>query len=185
MRCARTSGRRVCTRPRAPRLSRPESRWWRSTSSWRRPASVQDAKRIASLIREGGAQGLPGLRAMGVPLRHAGNDARVGNAEGGARGGQQGSVGHAGDSQSKSPMPPPRAGDVPSGDVVAQTLDERRAPTRVAAASGRRGGAPTCRDSVRGARRPRSASGVRRLPRDVALPGFDPEAHVIENALGF
>jgi glutamate formiminotransferase / 5-formyltetrahydrofolate cyclo-ligase len=33
------------------------------------PATVEDAKRIASLIREGGAEGLTGVRAIGVPLR--------------------------------------------------------------------------------------------------------------------
>src|ERR1700729_426411 len=59
------------------------------------PASVQDAKRIASLVREGGAEGLPGLRAIGVSL---------------SRGGME----------SKSPMPPARAGGMPFGDVVAQ-----------------------------------------------------------------
>jgi len=32
------------------------------------PAAVADAHRIASLIREGGAEGLPGLRAIGIPL---------------------------------------------------------------------------------------------------------------------
>ncbi|HEX5309882.1 MAG TPA: hypothetical protein VFW38_12485 [Solirubrobacteraceae bacterium] len=32
------------------------------------PASIADARRIASLIREGGAEGLPGLRAIGVEL---------------------------------------------------------------------------------------------------------------------
>ena len=36
------------------------------------PASVQDARRIAALIREGGAQGLPGLRAIGVELGSSG-----------------------------------------------------------------------------------------------------------------
>ena len=34
------------------------------------PATVQDAKRIAALIREGGAEGLPGLRAIGLWLEH-------------------------------------------------------------------------------------------------------------------
>jgi glutamate formiminotransferase len=34
-------------------------------------ASVDDAKRIASLIREGGVEGLPGVRAIGVGLRGA------------------------------------------------------------------------------------------------------------------
>jgi glutamate formiminotransferase len=33
------------------------------------PASVADARRIASLIREGGSEGLPGVRAIGVSLR--------------------------------------------------------------------------------------------------------------------
>jgi len=37
----------------------------------RPPATVSDAKRIAALIREGGAEGLPGLRAIGVQLRSA------------------------------------------------------------------------------------------------------------------
>jgi len=32
------------------------------------PATVQDARTIAALIREGGAEGLPGLRAIGVQL---------------------------------------------------------------------------------------------------------------------
>ncbi len=33
------------------------------------PATVADARRIAGLIREGGAEGLPGVRAIGVALR--------------------------------------------------------------------------------------------------------------------
>jgi glutamate formiminotransferase/glutamate formiminotransferase/formiminotetrahydrofolate cyclodeaminase len=32
------------------------------------PATVQDARRIAALIRDGGAEGLPGVRAIGVEL---------------------------------------------------------------------------------------------------------------------
>lgn len=36
------------------------------------PADVQDARRIAAQIREGGAEGLPGLRAIGVELRAGG-----------------------------------------------------------------------------------------------------------------
>ena len=39
------------------------------------PATVADARRVAALIRDGGAEGLPGLRAIGVPL--AGNVAQV------------------------------------------------------------------------------------------------------------
>jgi glutamate formiminotransferase len=33
------------------------------------PATVADARRIAALIREGGAEGLPGVRAIGIRLR--------------------------------------------------------------------------------------------------------------------
>src|ERR687894_601653 len=32
------------------------------------PATVQDARMIAALIREGGAEGLPGVRAIGLDL---------------------------------------------------------------------------------------------------------------------
>ncbi len=141
------------------------------------PASVKDAKRIASLIREGGPQGLPGLRAIGVPLRHVERDVWAsGNATDRDRDGRLDVHGRELDAhgreerskagglgQSKSPMPPARAGSMSSGDVVAQLSMNVSAP-QAAVASGRRGGSPACRDSVRGARRPRSAGGVRRLP---------------------
>ena len=32
------------------------------------PAGLQDARRIAGLVREGGSEGLPGLRAIGIEL---------------------------------------------------------------------------------------------------------------------
>ena len=35
------------------------------------PATLEDARAIAALIREGGAEGLPGVRAIGVRLAHA------------------------------------------------------------------------------------------------------------------
>jgi glutamate formiminotransferase len=35
------------------------------------PATVEDARAIAALVREGGAEGLPGLRAIGVELEGA------------------------------------------------------------------------------------------------------------------
>jgi glutamate formiminotransferase len=35
------------------------------------PHTLQDARAIAALIREGGAEGLPGVRAIGVKLAHA------------------------------------------------------------------------------------------------------------------
>ncbi|MEA2293450.1 MAG: glutamate formiminotransferase / 5-formyltetrahydrofolate cyclo-ligase [Solirubrobacteraceae bacterium] len=36
------------------------------------PATLADARRIAALIREGGAEGLPSVRALGVPLERSG-----------------------------------------------------------------------------------------------------------------
>ena len=41
------------------------------------PATVDDARRIASLIREGGAEGLPGVRAIGLALPARGGVAQV------------------------------------------------------------------------------------------------------------
>jgi glutamate formiminotransferase/glutamate formiminotransferase/formiminotetrahydrofolate cyclodeaminase len=41
------------------------------------PATVDDARRIAALIREGGDEGLPGLRAIGLELAAAGGVAQV------------------------------------------------------------------------------------------------------------
>jgi glutamate formiminotransferase len=36
------------------------------------PATLEDARRIAALIREGGTEGLVSVRALGVPLAQAG-----------------------------------------------------------------------------------------------------------------
>jgi glutamate formiminotransferase len=36
------------------------------------PATLEDARRIAALIREGGEEGLPSVRALGVPLARSG-----------------------------------------------------------------------------------------------------------------
>ena len=43
------------------------------------PADLRDARRIAAQIREGGAEGLPGLRAIGVELRAGGPSAGAAN----------------------------------------------------------------------------------------------------------
>jgi glutamate formiminotransferase / 5-formyltetrahydrofolate cyclo-ligase len=124
------------------------------------PASVEDAKRIAGLIREGGAEGLPGLRAIGVALSGRGTE-------------------------SKSSMPPARAGSMPSGDVIAQlSMNVERPlelPLRVIVEAVRRYAEIACAELVGLA--PRAAFAG--FPGDVPLPGFDLEAHVIENALGF
>jgi glutamate formiminotransferase len=42
-----------------------------------KPATVKDAKRIAALIREGGAEGLQGVRALGMELEYRDNVAQV------------------------------------------------------------------------------------------------------------
>ena len=41
------------------------------------PATLDDARRIAALIREGGEEGLPGVRAIGLELPHRGGVAQV------------------------------------------------------------------------------------------------------------
>jgi glutamate formiminotransferase len=41
------------------------------------PATLDDARRIAALIREGGAEGLPGVRALGLELAAQGGVAQV------------------------------------------------------------------------------------------------------------
>jgi glutamate formiminotransferase/glutamate formiminotransferase/formiminotetrahydrofolate cyclodeaminase len=41
------------------------------------PATLDDARRIAALIREGGEEGLPGVRAIGLTLPHRGGVAQV------------------------------------------------------------------------------------------------------------
>ncbi|HEV7937463.1 MAG TPA: hypothetical protein VGP18_05500 [Solirubrobacteraceae bacterium] len=124
------------------------------------PASVQDAKRIASLVREGGAEGLPGLRALGVSL---------------SRGGME----------SKSPTPPARAKEMRSAEVIVQlSMNVERPlelPLRAIVEAVRRHVDIACAELVGLA--PRAA--FEGFPEDVPLPGFDPGAHVIENALGF
>jgi glutamate formiminotransferase len=102
------------------------------------PASVDDARRIAGLLREGGAEGLPGLRAIGVQL---------------------------------------------SGAVAQVSMNVER-PLELALAevveAVRRHAAVASAELVGLA--PRAA--FEGFPSDLPLPGFDPERHLIENALG-
>ena len=137
------------------------------------PASLQDAKRIASTVREGGAEGLPGLRAIGVSLSRSSG------------------------TKPKSPIPPAHlrapfrvspqggVGRMPSGEVVAQlSMNIERPlelPLRAVIDAVRRHVDIACAELVGLA--PRAA--FEGFPEDVPLPGFDPETHVIENALGF
>jgi glutamate formiminotransferase len=102
------------------------------------PATVKDARAIAALIREGGAEGLPGVRAIGVAL--SGEVAQVSmNVE--------------------------RPLEVPLVTVIEAVA--RHAHVAGAELVGLA---------------PRAA--MESFPEDVALPGFDPARHTIENALG-
>jgi glutamate formiminotransferase len=102
------------------------------------PAKLADARRIAGLVREGGVEGLPGLRAIGVQL--SGAIAQVSmNVE--------------------------RPLELPLAEVVKAV--GRHAEVASAELVGLA---------------PRAAFDG--FPGDVQLPGFDPERHLIENALG-
>jgi glutamate formiminotransferase / 5-formyltetrahydrofolate cyclo-ligase len=102
------------------------------------PATLQDARRIAAQIREGGEHGLPGLRAIGVAL--SGEVAQVSmNVE--------------------------RPLELPLGEVV-------RAVAKLA---------PVASAELVGLA-PRAAFDG--FPAELPLPGFDPDRHLIESALG-
>jgi glutamate formiminotransferase len=101
------------------------------------PASLQDARRIAAQIREGGEHGLPGLRAIGVSL--SGDVVQVSmNVE--------------------------RPLELPLGEVV--RVVEQLAPVASAELVGLA---------------PRAA--FEGFPAELPMPAFDPDRHVIENAL--
>ncbi len=132
------------------------------------PASVRDARRIASLIREGGPEGLRGVRAIGVPLRRAGR----GYQEGGGT--------------SRKGLPHARAWGGPFGEPTLAQVSmniERplEVPLRAVVEAVRRHAQVACAELVGLA--PRAA--LEGFPVDVGLVDFDPMAHVIENALGF
>jgi len=101
------------------------------------PATVEDARAIAALIREGGEDGLPGVRAIGVAL-----------------GGGEGQVS----------MNVERPLEVPLAAVL------EAVGRHAAVASAELVGLA-----------PRAA--LEGFPREMPLAGFDPERHLIENAL--
>jgi glutamate formiminotransferase len=101
-------------------------------------ASIEQARAIAELIREGGRQGLRGLRAIGVELS-------------------------SGVAQVSMNVEHPF--EVP----LAMVIDAVQAHAEVASAE-LVGLAP--------------AAAFAGFPQDLAIPGFDPARHVIENALG-
>jgi glutamate formiminotransferase len=132
------------------------------------PATLDDASRIASLIREGGPEGLLGVRAIGVSLRR---DIRAGegrDSTDGAPGTQEtsarGSAAERSIAQVSTNVERPL--EVPLREVVQAVA--RHADVACAELVGL-----TPRRALEG------------FPADVVLAGFDPGAHVIENALGF
>jgi len=125
------------------------------------PASVQDARRIATLIREGGAQGLPGLRAIGVGLRGGGAPTT-------------GSLEHVARVRARSKEPP----------VAQVSMNVERpleVPLREVVAAVRRH-ADIARAELVGLA-PRAA--LAGFPAEIPWRSGDPEAQLIENALGF
>ncbi len=139
------------------------------------PASLEDAKRIASLIREGGSQGLPGVRAIGVPLRqamHTGEEDEVAQTSSRASS-VQGRVSSV------------RGDSAQVETVVAQVSMNIERPFELplcaVVEAVRRHAEVACGELVGLA--PRAT--LDGFPADLPLPGFDPGVHVIENALGF
>jgi glutamate formiminotransferase len=102
------------------------------------PATVDDARAIAARIREGGSDGLPGLRALGLAL--SGGVAQV-------------------STNVEQPFELP----------LAAVIEAVGAHAGVAGAE-LVGLAP--------------AVAFEGFPQEVPMPGFDPQRHLIENALG-
>lgn len=141
------------------------------------PSTLEDAKRIAGAIREGGSEGLPGVRAIGVPL---GGVEREGEEVGG---------GESVDVKSRKRVPRARARaqaqGTPSRDKMPQVSTNVERPFEVPLR--------TIVDAVRQYSEiarvelvglaPRVA--LEGLPDDLVFVGGDPMAQTIENALGF
>jgi glutamate formiminotransferase/glutamate formiminotransferase/formiminotetrahydrofolate cyclodeaminase len=123
------------------------------------PATVADARRIASLIREGGEEGLPGLRAIGVALgtREAGLTPKQRNHNPLLEG-------HPEDHVAQVSMNVERPLELPLRAVVEAVA--RHAEVAAAELVGLA---------------PRAA--LEGFPADLWTPAFDPERQVIETAL--
>jgi glutamate formiminotransferase/glutamate formiminotransferase/formiminotetrahydrofolate cyclodeaminase len=137
------------------------------------PATVEDARRIASAIREGGSEGLPGLRAIGVALRRG----ELGDGDP-----------NLGDSRvrARSKATSVRARESPPEETTTAQVSmnvERpfELPLNEVVAAVRRHAEVACGELVGLA--PKAA--LEGFPEDIPLRGFDAGVHTIENALGF
>jgi glutamate formiminotransferase len=165
------------------------------------PASLEDARRIASLIREGGGEGLEGVRAIGVPLRRAsrcagerarGDEGRTWGAD--KRAPVDTERGHRkrhGDRDSEGVGGPEKGAphayawgspflDTPIPQVSMNVERPLELPLSAVVEAVRRH-AEVSRAELVGLA-PRAA--LEGFPDDVPLVGFDGEVHIIENALG-
>jgi glutamate formiminotransferase/glutamate formiminotransferase/formiminotetrahydrofolate cyclodeaminase len=130
------------------------------------PAGVAQAREIASLIREGGMEGLPGVRAIGVELRRTGApDTKRRESEARSADSERGET---------------ETGRCPVGQVSINVERPAEIPLSKVVWAVRRH-APVARAELVGMA-PRVA--LEGFPDDVPMPGFDPARHVIENALG-
>ncbi len=137
------------------------------------PATVEDARRIAGAIREGGAEGLPGLRAIGVALRS------------GERGDDEPNQGDSRE-RARSKADSARARESPTKDITIPQVSmnvERplELPLSAVVEAVQRHAEVACGELVGLA--PKAA--LNDFPEDVPLRGFDAGVHLIENALGF
>lgn len=136
------------------------------------PSGIEQARAIAALIREGGAEGLPGVRAIGVALK--------------ARGGSHGREPRAQEDESRAHGGELHAhGGEPRGGDAAQVSTNVERPLevplrRVVEAVARH--AEVATTELVGLA-PKAA--LEGFPEELPLRDFDPMAHVIENALGF
>jgi glutamate formiminotransferase/glutamate formiminotransferase/formiminotetrahydrofolate cyclodeaminase len=130
------------------------------------PASAADARRIASLIREGGVEGIPGLRAIGVELRGRGSD------EG---------VRKRGASRARAHAREAALGEQPIAQVSMNVERPLELTLRAVLEAIERYAPVACAELVGLA----PLAALEGFPAEVPLRGFDPRAHVIENALGF
>jgi glutamate formiminotransferase/glutamate formiminotransferase/formiminotetrahydrofolate cyclodeaminase len=141
------------------------------------PATVEHAKRIASVIREGGSEGLWGLRAIGVALRRPG--------EGGGKQ-NQGDSRARGRLNKASPLKDAaHARESPLEETTTAQVSmnvERplELPLSEIVEAVRRHAEVACGELVGLA--PKVA--LNGFPEDVPLRGFDAGVHLIENALG-